>query len=101
MSGFKQFIAEDRRRAVLLLLKDTGGVLNERVLQMGLERLGHFNELTRDAVRDDLKFLSERALIRLEWFEDKIAVAHITHRGVEVAEGRIHVEGVKRAPIGE
>lgn len=98
---FAEALAEDRRLAMLKLLIESDGVANESVLTTGLSMLGHVAGLTRQAVRDDLKFLEDRALIRQEWFHDKVAIAHIQRRGVEVAEGRERVEGVKRPALGE
>lgn len=99
--SFAQALAEDRRLGILRLLCEAGGEANESVLTKGLEMLGHSALLTRNAVREDLQFLDDRGLIRLEWFADKVAVAHIKRRGVEVSEGKEHVEGVKRPALGE
>jgi hypothetical protein len=101
MNGFAEALAEDRRLAELKLLLEAGGSANESVLETGLEALGHTTALTRENIRADLKFLEDRALVRLSYFNDKICVAHITRRGVEVAEGRTKVEGIKRPSIGE
>lgn len=99
--SYAELLAEDRRLAMLRLLVESDGSANESVLQSGLELLGHHAGLTREAVRKDLEFLNDRGLVRLEWFGDKVAVAHIKRRGVEVAEGRERVAGVKRPSIGE
>lgn len=101
MSKFAEALAEDRRLAMLKLLVEADGLANESVLRSGLELLGHHAGLTREAVREDLRFMEDRGLIRLEWFGDKIAVAHIKRRGVEVSEGRERVEGIKRPSLGE
>lgn len=97
---FAEALAQDRRLAILKLIVEASGHANESVLRNGLELLGHNAALTRQAVREDLQFLEERALVKLNWYEDKIAVAHITERGVEVSEGRVLIEGVKRPGIG-
>lgn len=98
--SFSEHLAKDRRLAILKLLVEVQGSANESVLRTGLEDLGHVADLTRERVREDLQFLSDRALVKLTWFSDKIAVAHITERGVEVAQGRIRVDGVKPPGIG-
>ena len=98
---FAQALAEDRRLAILKLLAEANGSANESVLQTGLEMLGHVSGLTRQAVRDDLKFLEDRGAIRLEWFGDKVAVAHLLLRGSEIAQGRARVDGIKPPAIGE
>lgn len=99
--NYAQILAEDRRLAILRLLIEANGSTNESVLKTGLMALGHHAGLTREAVRGDVRFLADRGLVREEWFEDKVLVAHIQRRGVEVAEGNVHVEGIKRPSIGE
>ncbi|MGA7673531.1 MAG: hypothetical protein WCA78_00620 [Rhizomicrobium sp.] len=99
--NFAERIAQDRRLAILRLLVEAAGKANESVLREGLDLLGLDAGLTRDAVRADLEFLQERALVKLAWFNDKLAVASITKRGVEVSEGRERIEGIARPSIGE
>lgn len=99
--GFKQYLTEDRRLAILRLLTETGGVLNESVLRSGLENIGHVAGLTCEVVRADLKFLEERGLLRQEWYGDKLVVAYISKRGVDVSKGRAVVAGVKKPSVGE
>lgn len=101
MTTFAQKIAEDRRLSILRLLLEAGGSANESILRDGLELLGLSAGLTRDAVRADLAFLDERGLVRQEWFQDKLIVAHIRKRGVEVAQGKERVEGISAPSIGE
>lgn len=96
--NFKEFLAADRRLGVLRLLKESGGSLNDSVLHKGLEQLGHRNQ-PREAIRADLRFLLGAGLIVDEWFSH-LQVATITKRGVEVAEGRIKVEGITQPSIG-
>jgi hypothetical protein len=101
MSNFSKVMTEDRRLAILRLLIEIDGKGNESVLFTGLEEMGHVVELTRESLRADLQFLADRGLIRQEWFADKLVVAHIKTRGVEVAQGRTSVEGVKKPRLGE
>ncbi len=96
--SFKDFLASDRRLCVLRLLKESGGSLNDSVLHKGLEQLGHRNQ-ARETIRADLRFLVDAGLIVDEWVSH-IQVVTITKRGVEVAEGRITVEGVTQPSIG-
>jgi hypothetical protein len=98
---FAEALAHDRRLAVLRLLIEADGHANESVLQSGLDMLGHSAGLTRQVMRADLKFLEDCGCIRQEWFGDKVVVAHIQRRGVEVAEGRTRVDGIKRPALGE
>jgi hypothetical protein len=98
---FAESLAEDRRLAILTLLIEAEGEANESVLQTGLAMLGHSRELTRDNVRLDMQFLGDRGLVTLEWYGDKVCVARIARRGVEVAEGKVRVDGVKKPALGD
>jgi hypothetical protein len=100
MSDFAQVLAGHRRITMLRLMSDSGGSANESTLQDGLEMVGLEAGLTREALRDDLKFLEERGAIQLKWYGDKLVVAHITTRGVDIAKGRVFVDGIKRPSIG-
>jgi len=97
---FAEALAQDRRLVILKLVAEAGGTANESVLRQGLELLGHTAGVTHETVRDELRFLEETGCVKVEWFEDRVAVARITKRGVDCAEGRIRVEGVKRPSIG-
>jgi len=97
---FAEALAQDRRLAMLKLIAEADGSANERVLKTGLQMLGHTAGLTDTAVRDELRFLEDAGCVRLEWFADKIAVAHITRRGIDCAEGQIRVDGVKKPSLG-
>jgi hypothetical protein len=101
MTPYERTLAEHRRITILRLLHDGGGAANESILKDGLEDLGLEAGLTRAVVREDLKFLEVCGAIRQEWFGDKLVVAHITERGVDIAKGRIMVEGIKRPSVGE
>ena len=103
MSGYKEFVARDRRLAMLRLLIECDGRANESVLEQGLAQLGFSVGFDRALLRADLDFLKERDLVRVEWFQDKIAVAHIRKRGDEfgASTGEIKVEGIKPPSLGE
>lgn len=98
MNDYLKHIAQDRRLCVLRLLKESQGSANESVLHMGVEALGHSRQ-PRTQIREDMRFLEGAGLVVLEYFAD-VAIATITRRGVDVAEGRIEVEGVKKPAIG-
>lgn len=95
---FDEFTATLRRRDILEFLKDCGGRLNDEVLREALDRLA-YPRLARETVRTDINYLAKRGLVREEWLDDFL-IAHITKRGVEVAEGRISVEGIAPPEIG-
>lgn len=100
MNSLERIAAEHRRLAILKLLVEADGSANESVLKESLEQLGLDAGLTRDAVRTDLRWLEERALLVLNWFGDKLAVAKITERGEDTSKGRVRIEGVKKPSIG-
>lgn len=95
MSGYANFIAEDRRLVILRFLADDNDYrLNDSILQKALDQVGH--NVSRDMVRSDLSWLEEQGLITVEVVLDQIHVAELTKRGLDVAEGRSKVPGVKR-----
>ena len=99
MPNYLENLAKHRRLSILILLADAGGA-NESLLFDCLEDLGLEAGLTRDAVRDDLKWLSERDLVKLEMVNGTLMVVKITQRGIDCAKGRIMVEGVKKPSLG-
>lgn len=101
MKSLAELLAEDRRCAILRTLVEVNGSANESILRQSLSLLGHDRELTKDNVRADLNFLSDCGLVSLQWFDHKVCVAKIKRRGVEVAEGRTRVEGVKKPELGD
>ena len=96
--SFNEFLAQDRRLCILRLLAESGGSGNDSVLHQALEQLGHRNQ-PRETIRADLRFLIGAGLIVDEWVGN-IQIATITKRGVEVAQGRVIVEGIKKPSIG-
>lgn len=96
--AYQQHLAEDRRLCILRLLHESGGSANESVLQAGLEQLGHRGQ-PRETIREDIRFLLDAGLLVVEWF-GSVQVCTISRRGVDVAEGRIKVEGIKKPSIG-
>jgi hypothetical protein len=102
MSGgsFADFLAEDRRLAILRLLVEARGEAGESVLEKGLKGLGHRVGVDRDVVRADLRFLVAAECAVTTMFDDRIVVAQITKRGVACAEGNIAVAGVAEPSMG-
>lgn len=98
-TSFLKHLAEDRRLCLLRLLVEAGGSANESVLHAAVQQLGHRRGVTREVVREDLDWLRQRHLVTEEFFEDKVIVAVITARGVNVANGDEQVDGVKLPSI--
>ncbi|HEY2070698.1 MAG TPA: hypothetical protein VGG48_14165 [Rhizomicrobium sp.] len=98
--GLAEIAAAHRRLSILKLLVESNGDANESVLREALAQLGLTAGLTREAVRMDLRFLETAGCIRLEWFDDKLAVAHVLERGADVAAGTIAITGIKKPSFG-
>lgn len=97
--SFQNLLAEDRRLAILrLLAADAAYAINESVMQAALDPLGH--RVGRDVVRSEFAWLNEQGLIEVEHVSDAVHVARLTSRGLDVAEGRAVVPGVKRPRPG-
>lgn len=97
--SFQNLLAEDRRLAILrLLAADAAYAINESVMQAALDPLGH--RVGRDVVRGEFAWLKEQGLVEVEQVTDAVHVARLTSRGLDVAEGRAVVPGVKRPRPG-
>jgi hypothetical protein len=94
-------LAANRRLAILKLLMEARGSSNESVLEMALREMGHHAEMTRVYVRAQLTFLERAGCIRIEFFNDKVMVAHLTERGASVATGAIRCDGVAEPGFGD
>lgn len=98
--SYKDALNADRRLILLDLLLQDGGMGNERVLEAGLDQLGHRIGVDRSSVREHLRFLETAGCVTIDLFRDTIMVATITERGVKVARGNITVDGVAKPIIG-
>lgn len=96
--SFNESLSEHRRIAILRLLIEFRGGGNESTIHQSLEMLG-FRRDSRSVVRDDLTFLSKNGLVKESWHND-LMIVDITERGVEVAEGRVCVAGVRKPSLG-
>lgn len=95
IKDYRTVVAENRRLAVLrFLAEEQDYSTNDSVMQSALEQIGH--GVARDVVRSDFAWLAEQGLVRVEVVMDKIHVATITARGIDVAHGRSTVPGVSR-----
>lgn len=92
--SYKDLVDADRRLVILDLLMQGGGMGNEKVLETGLEQLGHRVGLDRASVRAHLKFLETTGCVTVDLFRDTIMVATITERGAKAQKGNITVDGV-------
>lgn len=101
MTRYAEELAANRRLCILKLLEESRGQANESVLEMGLKLLGHHAGMTRDYVREQLRFLEKASLIRIEYFNDRVMVAHLLGRGADVASGAIDCDGVAQPGFGD
>jgi len=85
-------LAEDRRLVILRALDEAQGTsLNESIVKKLLEHVGH--RVGRDQVRQDVAWLADSGLVRIEKLEDGVSpgelwVAHLREDGRDVARGR-------------
>lgn len=94
MNDFESLQQSDRRLLLLHLLSAaptyTG---NAYLLHQALSTHGHHPSI--DSVKSDLAWLAEQGLVHLV-VDPQITVATLTERGLDVAQGRAVVPGVKR-----
>ncbi len=98
--SYADHLKANRRLCILENLIEDGGHGSETAIEQFLLAQGHHVGLTRDYVRDQLKYLDQIDAIRIDYFRDRLMVAHVTERGVNIAQGRITVDGVEAPPIG-
>ena len=99
MGNFVAVVDADLRRAVLDLLMQTDGYdLNENILRSALSEFGH--RPSRDKLRTQLDWLVEQNLLTTRTVGG-IIIARLTDRGLDVAENRVSVPGVKRPLPGD
>jgi len=96
--SFEDFEAEHIRLTILRLLhRQPSYAANDSVIYDALEMFGF--KVSRDRVRTELGWLEEQRLIQREDL-GQLIVATATQRGVEVAQGRVLISGVKRPSAG-
>ncbi|MBE1425631.1 hypothetical protein H4684_002288 [Desulfomicrobium macestii] len=92
--SFKNLITEDRRLVILRFLsEDPAYRLNTSVLRAALDAYGH--SVSRDQVDTEVWWLVEQGLVETESV-GPVLVVTLTARGLDVAQGRVAVPGVKR-----
>lgn len=93
----KYILAETIRRAVLNMLQEFGGEHNHGEITAVLNEIGH--RISRRDVADAIAWLADEGFVTTEKLEHFI-VAAITADGLDVALGRLVVEGVSRFKFG-
>lgn len=93
----QDIFTKDQRLVILRSLEECGYDANESILNDCLDMYGH--DISRDLVRNHLLWLEEQGLIKLTRLNNNgkdFYVATITQRGLDVAQGRAFVDGVKK-----
>jgi len=93
--SFAATYAASRRLALLRLLREAGGSLNESILFKGAGQLG-FARTSRDDIRDDLDLFKAADLIKETRYGDRLRIATLTDRGLDCAAGRLQVDGIEQ-----
>lgn len=92
MTKYDIFV-QDQRLLILKSLDDAGYDANEDILTTCLDRYGH--RLSRDEMRSHLLWLEEQGLVTVDK-QANYFVATLTQKGLDVAQGRTAVYGIKR-----
>lgn len=88
-------ITADQRLALLQALVACNNDANQNILQTCLAQYGH--NISMDLVRNHMLWLEEQGLVRINRLDtDRLFVATISQRGLDVANGLSVVDGVKK-----
>lgn len=100
MNVFERNMQAYRRHTILRFLIDANGSATETLILLCLEDVQLSAGLTPDAVREDVRFLAEQGLVKVEDAEKSGTIVKLTERGEYVEKGRIRVEGITCPPAG-
>jgi hypothetical protein len=96
--SFAQFEQEDQRLVLLrLLAEDADYKVNTSILQKGLEMYGH--NVSRDKLHTEIAWLAEQGLVAFDQL-NSVKVVTLNQRGLDVAQGKSVVPGIKRPGPG-
>ncbi len=96
--NFSQFQQEDRRLCLLLALEQAAGYeANHFLLHQFLDFNGH--NISHDQVISEGEWLAEQGLASIQKMRDSY-ILRLTIRGVDCANGRVVIHGVKRPMPG-
>ncbi len=91
---FADYAREDRRLQIIVMLAASAGYgASQYLLSHALDKYGH--RVSMDVLKSDIAWLEEQGLVETSTADDAV-VAKLTQRGLDCAEGRIEVPGVKR-----
>jgi hypothetical protein len=91
--SYSETLTADIRLVILRELADSHDYrCNESVLQSVLDKYGH--ACSRDKIRVELRWLESVGAVTIQ--DVGVLVATATARGVDTAQGRYRIDGVKR-----
>ncbi len=91
----KNLIIADQRLCILQALEACNNDANQNILQTCLETYGH--SVSMDVVRNHIVWLEEQNLVTIKRIgANEMLVATITQRGLDTAQGKCVVDGVKK-----
>lgn len=94
MSGYGDHHTAHLRITLLRLLADQPGYkANSSLLCDAADAVGF--STTRDRVKTELAWLAEQGAARISTLETGLVIATLTERGLDVANGRTQMPGVK------
>jgi len=93
--SYADFVAAERRAAILGFLLEADGTANERSLLSALKAT-QFPRLTATQLRTDLDELRRKGCVTHEWLHDDLLIAELTARGQDCARGDIEIAGIAR-----
>lgn len=93
-SPYARHLAADRRLVILrVLAESTGYQANEYTLEAVLDDMGH--TVSNQQLHTELAWLAEQGLLDSRTVGG-VTIATVTRRGIDVAQGKAQVPGVKR-----
>jgi hypothetical protein len=95
LSKIARIMTEDRRLVILRCMSSCPEYkINNKVLSLALDEQGHM--VNHDILMSDIAWLTEQGLIKSNYPAPDYAIATLTLRGLDAAEGKATVPGVKR-----
>jgi Fe2+ or Zn2+ uptake regulation protein len=98
MEQYREIFIADQRLCILRILSVAPGYsANDSILDDILATWSH--HISRDQVRTHVRWLEEQGLVTVEVL-GRTLNAKLTQRGMDVAQGKAFVDGVKRPSPG-
>ncbi len=98
MSDFRALQQADRRLVILRVLAESSGYsTNEHLLRTMVGQLGH--QVGAERMRADVSDLDEMGLVTTSAVAG-VVIVMLTEKGLDVSNGLVTVEGVKRPAPG-